>query len=64
MKKLEIHITVRDSKSSPKLNTVSLKAEVVSTNLNEHDLAAVLFALEFAANNHAELPMRVHISEA
>jgi len=30
---------------------------------NEHDTAGILFAIEFAANNHSELPIRLHINE-
>lgn len=40
-----------------------LKAEVDQSNLSTHDEVGVLFALEFAANNHAEMPMRVWIHE-
>lgn len=40
-----------------------LEAEVMHNDFNEHDTAAILFALEFAANGFQELSMRVHIEE-
>ncbi len=45
--KTEFHLVISDVK---KLTPVSA-----------HDLAGALFALEFAANNHSEIPMRVHV---
>lgn len=33
------------------------------SEFREHDEAAHMFALEFAANNHSELPMRVYIHD-
>jgi hypothetical protein len=32
-------------------------------DLSETDIAKMLFAVEFAANGHSELPIRVHINE-
>lgn len=41
----------------------SFKLDTIGTQeMTDHDLDARMFALEFAANNHSELPMRVHIS--
>lgn len=41
-----------------------LTATIDNTNMDDHDLAACLFAIEFAANNQETLKgMRVHIYE-
>jgi hypothetical protein len=42
---------------------MNLDCEIVHNDFDEHDTAANLFALEFAANNFQEHPVRVHISE-
>lgn len=33
----------------------------IESNQTPHNVAATLFAMEFASNNHSEIPMRVHI---
>lgn len=32
-------------------------------DFTDNDIAKILFAIEFAANGHSELPIRVHIQE-
>jgi hypothetical protein len=53
---------IRVGKTTP-FATLKLNAQIVQSDLSEHDVAACLFALEFAANNHSEVAMRVHIEE-
>lgn len=40
------------------------KGEKKFQPLTDHDKCAMLFALEFAANNYKDFPMRVHIEES
>lgn len=71
-KKYIITITT-NGKTTGKNSSVVLACEVKEAitkpdfssiiKMTDHDLAARMFALEFAANNHSELPMRVHIIE-
>lgn len=65
MKQQNIIIKITSSeKALAKVRTLVIKGEITHNDFDEHDTAARLFALEFAANNHSEIPMRVHISEA
>ena len=63
-KKVTIKIITKtfSPEQSFKSDQISILGELKATEgLSEHDIAAQLFAIEFAANNHAEVAMRVHI---
>lgn len=70
-KRFTINITTRSKVTGIdtiiEMDVVVTKALSLEGNnfvqMSEHDLAARMFALEFAVNNHSELPMRVHINE-
>lgn len=60
-------ITLTVSTRSGSVRHVKLTATVVSCDLNEHDLFGLMFAVEFAVNNHASEiggeNVRAHIFE-
>ncbi len=61
MKKIKIQIFKRNIRTGEKC-VLEINGDIITNNFDEHDTAAVLFALEFAANNHTEVPMRVYIT--
>lgn len=56
------HKRIRVGKTTPYV-TAKFKLIPVENPLNEHDTAAILFATEFAVNNHSEVAVRLHINE-
>lgn len=50
-------------KTSSRVYSLVIKGEIIHNDFDEHDTAARLFALEFAANSNSQISMRVHISE-
>lgn len=62
-KNIEIKI-IQSSKTDGTKKEMVIKGTIEKNDFNEHDTAACMFALEFAANNYTDFPMRVHINEA
>lgn len=63
MKKRTVTIRLRQlHKLGGQAGTLTIKGELSALEtVTDHDIAAMLFAAEFAINNHSEIPLRSHI---
>lgn len=66
---MKIRITIKKieaSKTQGEIRRLSAQfvGELTDSDMNDHDIAACLFAIEFAANNQEALKgLRVHIEQ-
>lgn len=68
IKKLQIKVLrkqlIDNDERSVLIAEMLIDAEIKENNFNEHDTAAILFAMEFAVNNHSEMKgLRFHIEQ-
>lgn len=60
---MKVKITIkRITKENEEMGSAIIIGDLNST-LSQHDTVAAIFALEFAANNYTDFPIRVHIEE-